>query len=307
MHVFLTGSTGFVGSYVLRQLLAAGHTARCLLRDPNVDLGVPKDAVERVKGDITKPKTLTGLTRGCDAVIHLVGIIEEKPSKGITFEAIHYEGTRHVVDEAVDAGVEVFVQMSANGARADGVSAYQTSKWKAEEYVRAAGFRHWTVFRPSVIFGAPGPGQPEFCTQLADTLIKPFPVWPVFGDGAYGMQPVAVEAVAAAFVQALTTPAAIGKSYCVAGPKALPYTDVLDVIARGCGLEPKFKIPQPVWLVRPALHLLAPTGLLPISTDQFEMLIEGNTCDPAAFYRDFEVDATPFTPDQLTYLKGDAA
>ena len=299
MHIFLTGATGFVGSYILRELVAQGHTARCLLRNPKATLEVDDDAVERIKGDVMQPKSFAGTIRGCDGAIHLVGIIDEQPSKGITFEAIHDRGTRHVVDEAVDADVERFVLMSANGARQNGVSRYQTTKWKAEAYVREAGIGHWCILRPSLVFGDPGPDRPEFCTRLVQQLIKPFPILPLFGDGQYKMQPISVEEVAAAFVQALTIETTNEQTYCVAGQDAYPYTEILDRITRGLGLEPKPKIPIPLWLVRPAVQTLGAWGLLPLSPDQFEMLVEGNTCDSAAFYRDFDVTYKPFTPENL--------
>lgn len=306
MHVFITGATGFVGSYILKSLIEAGHTARCLMRDTSDTLGIDPDKVERVKGDVTKPKSLRGLMRGCDAVMHLVGIIEEKPSAGITFKRLHEEATKHVVDEARDSEIETFIQMSSNGASPEGVSAYQTTKWKAEQYVQNAGFPHWTIFRPSVVFGEPGPGQPEFASQLVNTLIRPFPILPVFGDGSYRMQPVAVEDVADAFVQALTLPAAKQQIYPVAGPTSYPYTEILDILAEGAGLSPKPQIKQPIWLVRPVVHTVGKLGLLPISPDQFEMLIQGNTCDPSAFFRDFDLKRIPFTAENLSYLqKGD--
>ncbi|MEM6648292.1 MAG: NAD-dependent epimerase/dehydratase family protein [Bacteroidota bacterium] len=301
MHVYLTGATGFVGSYVLKRLLADGHTVRCLVRNPST-ARLP-DGVEVVKGDITVPKSVLGTMRGCDAVIHLVGIIEEQPSKGVTFEAIHYQGTVHVVDAAKDAEIERFVHMSANGARPNGVSAYQTSKWKAEEYVRDAAFTHTTVFAPSVLFGDPGPDNPEFASQLADTLIKPFPVLPIFGDGQYLMQPISVEEVADAFVQALTTPEASGQRFCVAGQEQIPYVVVLDIITKALGLAAKPKIPSPIWLVRPAVQAAGKFGLLPISPDQFEMLVEGNTCDNASLYATFALTPRAFTPDALAYLR----
>ncbi len=304
MHVFLTGATGFVGSYILRDLVREGHTVRCLLRDREAQLHIDdEENVERVSGDITDADSLRGTMRGCDAVIHLVGIIDEKPSKGVTFDAIHADGTRNVVAEAAEEGIRRFVQMSANGARPDGVSAYQTTKWAAEEAVRGADFEHAVILRPTLIFGKPGPGQPEFCSRLVKDLVKPFPILPVFGDGLYEQQPVAIEVVAAAFVQALQNERHAGQSYCVAGEERIPYLEVLDRITRGFGREPKRKVHQPIWLVRPAVHALGRFGLLPISPDQFEMLIEGNTCDATGFYQAFDVPKTPFTPENLAYLK----
>lgn len=303
MHVFLTGANGFVGSYVLPELVAAGHAARCLLRDPLVRLSVDGEGVERVEGDVTDPDSLPGPMRGCDAVVHLVGIIDEKPSKGVTFEAIHHQGARNVIDAARDAGIRRFVLMSANGARPDGVSEYQTTKWKAEQYLENSEFDHWTIVRPSIVFGDPGPDNIDFATRLARQLVKPFPILPVFGDGQYRMQPVSVEEVASALVQALTLEAANGRRYCAAGTESFPFTEVLDRIALGLGESPKPKIKQPLFLARPAVHAAGKLGLLPISPDQFEMLIDGNTCDSAAFYRDFELDPIPFTAERLAYLR----
>jgi uncharacterized protein YbjT (DUF2867 family) len=303
MRVYLTGANGFIGSYVLRELVERGHSVRCLLRDTSARLSVSDSEVEKVKGDVTAPKSLAGTLRGCDAVIHLVGIIEENRSKGLTFDAVHHQGTVHVVDGARESGIERFIQMSANGAAPDGVSDYQRSKWRAEEYVRAAGFGHWTIFRPSIAFGDPGPDHVEFASRLLKTLIRPFPAWPVFGDGKYQLQPISVEEVATAFVQALDRDSAHGNTYCVAGTERLDYVDTLDVIARGAGIEPKPKISQPLWLVRPIIQGAGALGVLPITPDQFEMLIEGNTCDSTAFYRDFDVVRKPFTPENLSYLR----
>ena len=304
MHVFLTGATGFVGSYVLRELVQQGHTARCLLRAPGKSLAVAEGSVERVQGDITDPASLAGALEGCEAVIHLVGIIEEKPSREITFERIHHQGTRNVVAAARSAGIDRFIHMSANGARRNGPSAYQRTKWKAEERVRKAGFSAWTIFRPSIIFGDPGERNESFEVRLARTLVRPFPILPVFGDGTYRMQPLAVESVAAAFVQALTLQEAAGQSYCMAGSKAYTYNELLDIIARALGQQPKPKVHLPLWLSRPFVRLAGGMGLLPISPDQFEMLLDGNTCDPSPFYQDFDVPRTSFTPERLHYLPG---
>lgn len=303
MTVYLTGATGFVGSYVLRELIAKGHATRCLVRGKPRALDVESAAVEQVQGDVLKPASLRGTMDGCEAVIHLVGIIEEKSSKGVTFERVHFDGTKAVVDEARRSGIPRFIHMSANGARADGVSPYQTSKWKAEEYVRGAGFEHWTVFRPTIVFGDPGTRHPEFATKLARTLVKPFPVLPVFGDGTFEMQPVSVEETAAAFVQALETEAASGRTYCVGGRERITFNELLDRVTDAVGHARKRKIPQPLKIVRPFVRAVGRTGLLPITRDQLEMLVEGNTCDSSALYRDFDLVPKAFSPENLLYLK----
>ena len=302
LHVLVTGGTGFVGAHVIQALLDRGHAVRALVRGTAPELA-SVEGVETVHGDVTDPSSLTGAFEGMDAVVHLVGIIDETPSKGVTFERIHVDGTRNVAEAARAGGVARFVHMSANGARPDGVSAYQTTKWAAEEIVRAAGFDHLVVFRPSTLFGDPGPENPEFAKRLWETLVKPFPVLPVFGDGTYELQPVHVAACASAMAQAVTRDASNGVSYCVAGAERITYREVLKRIARGGGIEPKPTAPVPIFAARLGVNTLGKVGLLPNSPAQFEMLVEGNTCDPAAFFADFGVESPRFDAEGLSYLQ----
>ena len=300
MHVLVTGASGYVGSHLVPALLAEGHTVRALSRTPEAG---GYEGVETVAGDVTDVGSLGGAFDGCDAVVHLVGIIDESPSKGVTFERVHVDGTRNVAHAAREAGVTRFVHMSANGARADGRSEYQTTKWRAEEVVRGVGFEHLVVFRPSTLFGDPGPDNPEFAKRLWETLVRPFPVLPVFGRGDYELQPVHVQACALAMARALTRDASGGQSYCVAGPERIPYKEVLRRIARGGGIDPKPTAPVPIFAARLGVNTLGRAGLLPISPAQFEMLVEGNTCDPSAFFADFGVETPRFDGDALSYLQ----
>jgi NADH dehydrogenase len=303
MDVFLTGATGFVGSYVLQALRDHAHTVTCLLRDTTAPLSVDDDGVARVEGDVTDPASLQGTLDGCDAVIHLVGIIDEQPSKGVTFERIHTEGTRHVVEVAQNAGIGTFIHMSANGAAPEGTG-YQTSKWEAERIVGNANFEHWCIMRPSIVFGDPGPHNIEFASRLVDDLIRPFPVLPVFGDGAYQLQPVAVQAVAEGFAQALTTDSAHERTFMVGGPDKLAYTEILDRITKGWGHDPKPKAHVPLALAKLGVNTVGKLGLLPISPAQFAMLIGGNTGHAEPFNETFDVSHRPFTPRSLRYLRG---
>ncbi len=215
MRVFITGGTGFVGSEVVRQLLAAGHTARCLVREGSEGKLPIREGVEIHFGDVLDPASLEKGVAGCQAVIHLVGIIREFPARGITFERLHHLATANMVAAATAGGVKRYLQMSANGTRKDAASPYHRSKWDAEQAVRTSTL-DWTIFRPSLIYGR----GDAFVSMLAG-LVRKLPVVPVLGDGRYRMSPVAVEDVAAGFVGALERPETAGQAYHCCGPAGL--------------------------------------------------------------------------------------
>jgi len=304
--VLVSGGTGFIGRYVTRVLRDAGTHVRLLSRSTTrAGSAIDDEDVHLVPGDVTDADSLTGCADGCTAIIHLVGIIEEKASKGITFDRVHRVGAENMIEEARRAGVPTFVHMSANGAREDGVSGYQTSKWAAENAVKQAGFEHWSIFRPSLVFGPPSEGDDEFCSRLVSTMLRPLPVWPVFGSGEYPFAPVSVEDLARALVAAAVSPPRTNRSFCVAGPEEIPFKEVIKRIAAGAGLTARPILSQPLWLVRPAIRALSPTGLLPISVDQLDMLVEGNACNPDDYVQEFGIDPTGFTPENLSYLQAD--
>lgn len=297
MKVFVTGASGFVGSEILRQLIAAGHTPRCLVRRGSEGKLALREGVEIHPGDATVAESLEGALAGCDAVIHLIGIIREFPGRGITFRQLHIEATENVVAAAENQGVRRFLHMSANGARDGAPSPYHRSKWAAEERVRKADL-DWTIFRPSVIFG-PGDG---FVTMLAD-MIRRFPAVPVIGDGQYTLSPVAVSDVAAGFVGALANPATSGQSYACGGPETLTYDAILDLIGSALGKKSVTKIHYPLFMMKPVVALLEGIPAFPITTSQLTMLLEGNSCDPAPFAAAFGLTPTPFAAGIRRYLQ----
>jgi uncharacterized protein YbjT (DUF2867 family) len=301
LPVLVTGGTGFVGNHLVRALLGAGNRVR-IMTHTRQSVFAHHNGVECVSGSIDDAQAVRNAVRGCGAVFHLVGIIEENRSENITFERMHVAATQTVVDAARLGGVGRFIHMSANGARLCGVSRYQSTKWKAEGIVRSAGFEHWTIFRPSLIFGKPDPGCPEFCSQLVRALIRPFPVWPIFGDGHYLMRPVAVADVVRAFVAAASERRFASKTYCLGGPDEFQYIELLNIISKSVGIRPRPRLRQPMALVRPLVRMMAPLRLLPITPDQLEMLVEGDTCDTSDFENDFDFERIPFSVRSLEYL-----
>jgi len=288
MKIFVTGGTGFVGSEVLRQLVAAGFAVRVLVRHGSEEKLAVRDGVEIHLGDATDPATLTGALAECDAVIHLVGIIREFPGQGITFARLHVEATRNVLAAAQAQGVRRYLHMSANGTGPAGTTDYHRTKWQGECAVRDSGL-DWTIFRPSLIFGKGG----EFVTMLAD-LIRKLPVVPVIGDGQYRMQPVAVAQVAESFVRALGMPATVGETYHLGGGESYSYDEILDLTGQAIGRDSVSKLHQPLFMVKPAVKLMEHVDSFPITSGQMEMLLAGNVCDATEWSKTFGIEPVSY-------------
>ena len=272
MKVFLTGATGFVGSHLLQRLVHEHHTVRALVRDLQQASSIRDSKVEFIQGEVTQGAGLDAGMRDCDAVIHLVGIIIE--SRGASFEAIHHIGTRNVVEAAKRNRISRFIQVSALGVRADGVSEYQTSKWKGEEEVRQSGIPY-CILRPSVIFG-PGDG---FVSQMLEVMRNAPLFRPVPGDGRPRFRPIFIDDVTACFVQALTNPAATNKSIDLGGAEELTLNEVLSEIAECAGIrKPAVHVPMPLMFAGAALAQLL-FRRPPVTAGQLRMLQEGSTCN----------------------------
>lgn len=280
-RIFVTGSTGFIGKRVVRALLARGFLVRCLVRPGSENDLKGFESIDRVPGDVLRPDGLAPSMEGCAAVVHLVGIIRERRSRGVTFERLHTQATRNMLALARTAGVKRYVQMSALGTRADARSRYHRTKWAAEEAVRASPVP-WTIFRPSIIYGR-GDG---FVTMLG-RMIERLPVVPVIGTGRQRLQPVPVAHVAQGFVRALTLDASVKHTYEVGGPEPLTMVDLVDRVAAAMGRRRPLKAHAPLGLVRAVTRVLYRFPDYPLTPDQLLMLEEENTCEPGPFYETF--------------------
>lgn len=296
MKVFITGGSGFVGREVIQQLLAANHSVRALVRD--VGLLNNMNGVDIVVGDTTQADSLQEHLSGCDAVIHLVGIIREFPARGVTFKKLHVTSTENVLHAAETQGVKRYLQMSANGTRENAVTRYHQTKWEAEEQVRQSNL-DWTIFRPSLIFGP----EDQFINMLAQ-LVKTLPLVPVIGDGQYQLQPVSVIDIAQGFVSALDKPATIGNTYQCCGLQVFSYDQLLDLIAQMLGQAAGArKIHHPLWLMKPIVAILQNIPLFPLSSDQLQMLLEGNVCADNRWKDDLSLQLHELPGSINIYLK----
>jgi uncharacterized protein YbjT (DUF2867 family) len=269
--ILVTGATGFVGSHLVKGLVGAGHSVKALSRDAASAGRIEGPGVKVAVGDVSDVESLTRAAEGCDIVIHLVGIIQEGP--GFTFESVHVQGTRNMIEAAKCAGgVKHFIYQSALGTTAAGKTAYYRTKWAAEEMTRASGF-NFSITRPSIIYG-----RGDGFTKKLIGVIKLSPVMPVMGSGRVKMQPLFVGDLVKALVKISGNPDWFGKTLELGGPEQLPLDRVVDEIMDALGRR-RPTVHMPIALMRPAAFLMERVmSTPPITNGQLTMLEEDNVC-----------------------------
>jgi NADH dehydrogenase len=284
--VMLTGGSGFVGSAVLEELLSRGHAVHALAHQRPID----RQGVQSFPGGLFNLPSLQSAMHGCDAVIHLVGIIRENPRHGVTFQHLHHQATLHVLEAAHHANVPRLIHMSALGARPGAISQYHRTKFAAEEAIRQSDLQ-WTIFRPSLIHGPGG----EFMAMEAGWArgnAAPYFFMPYFAKGLLGrtgggkIQPIYVKDVARAFVDSLERPHTIGQTYSLAGPDVLDWPTLHRTCCQLLTGKTRRTLPIPAWYAM-LLTSLLPARFLPFNRDQVLMSQENNCCDLIKFQEDF--------------------
>ena len=292
MKVFVAGGAGFVGTHLIKELRRSGHTVVLLSHQRPPD---PAEEIQVIRGDVMDRLSLGRAMAECDASVNLVGIIREFPFQGITFQKLHIQATRNMVDAAKETGIRRYLQMSALGTRKDAVARYHQSKYAAEEYVRGSGL-DCTIFRPSLIFGP----KDAFVNMLADQVRK-LPLIPVIGDGSYRMQPIHAADVARCFVHSLTMPETVGRSYDLCGPDRFTYLRMIDVIGRILGKSGVTTIKIPLGVVKGVIPFMSKIPAFPLTSDQLQMLLEESIGDEA-WRRTFDFEPIRFEAGIREYL-----
>lgn len=271
LKIVVLGGTGFVGRALVHALQAAGHAVDVLSRNREIqrELGVYPN-VRTLSADVYDVAALARHFAGADAVVNLVGVLQNNGFGGRDFQRAHVQLTEGVIAAMKQAGVRRLLQMSSLRA-GEGDSHYLRSRGEAEARVKASGLA-WTIFQPSVIFG---PGDGLFCRFA--TLLKLAPVLPLARAGAK-FQPVCVRDVASAFVRALERTDSVGQSYPLVGEKTLSLAEIVRYTAQCLGLK-RLVLPMPgfVGRLQGLLFDPLPAALKPFSTDNYLSLALDST------------------------------
>ena len=257
MLLALTGSTGFIGRHLLRELPKRGYRLRVLLRRPT---SLPTNTASAVIGDIARPQNMAAALQDVDAVIHSAGLAHAM--SGIPeddYRVINTEATINLARAAKRAGAKRFVFLSSIraqcGPSADDVQtealeprptdAYGRSKLAAERGLAELDI-DWVALRATLAYG---PGVKGNMAELMRLARLPWPL-PLGGLRARRSL-LAVENLLAAVETVLTTPHALRRPLIVADPRAVTVADMIAAMRGGLGRRPG------VFSVPPALLALS--------------------------------------------------
>ena len=225
--ILVAGSTGVLGSEIVRRLRDRGEKVRALVRATSAPEKIERlktIGAEIVVGDVKEPRTLTTACEGVDGVVSTITtILTSQP--GDSFQATDGDGTKALIDAARDAGVSKFVFVSFDTSKTPDNPLTQ-AKRDAEEYLKQSGLDytilHATLFCESWL----GPmlfADPVACTAK------------VYGNGFEKLRYVAVTDVAEFAVQSLTNPAARNATIPVGGPEEISQREAVRLFEEAYG------------------------------------------------------------------------
>ena len=270
MRVAITGGTGFVGRHLAARLNPADT-----------------EVISRRTGtSVTDVAALERAFAGVDVVVHAAGINREIGDQ--TFERVHVEGTRAVVEAARRAGVSRIVMLSFLRARPATGSPYHETKWLAEELVRNSGIAH-TVLKSGMVYG--------HGDHMVDHVSRAVKTWPLFGTVGYRpktVRPIPVDDMVDVLVAAIEGRIA-EPTVAVMGAEELALPEAVKRIADAAGRRPIY-VTLPVWSIRILAQVTEWLMIVPlVAKAQAQMLAEG-VSEPAPYAPELPVELRPSHP-----------
>jgi uncharacterized protein YbjT (DUF2867 family) len=277
MKLVVTGANSAVGRAILRcgpKVAVTPTTFVAAVRSDRAaeqirsELNTSNDLVRISYND---PASLDAAFRGAVAVIHLPGILVERPDS--TYEQANVESTRSVVESAKRAGVQKLVLVSATGADETSSNRYYRTKGQAEAFVVASGLAYSVLRAPLLL----GPGTAGAAALKRNANLRKARL---IGGGRNLQQPLYVEDLARAAVMAATQ-ASVANNLTLEllGPVSLPERELVERAARSLGHEVRIgSIPKS--LLSLALAVRQRVGVRGFSPDVLEVITADTRIDP---------------------------
>lgn len=291
--VFVTGGTGFLGSYILRELVSKGYQVRALRRGNKEPNWIPRDIldkVEWVEGDVLDVVSLADGMEGADYVIHSAAVVSFFKKERSMMYQVNVDGTANVVNTALELGIKKFVHISsvaALGRKENGNHVNEDTKWEESRlnthYAKSkfkAELEAWrgsgeglptVILNPSTILGY-GDWHSSSCAIFRSA----FDEFPWYTPGINGF--VDVEDVARAAVALMESPIS-EKRFVVCGDN-WPFRQLFDTMADGFGKKRPHRATSPLlvsiaWRMEKIKSLF--TGKKPLLTRESARVAQSRT------------------------------
>jgi NADH dehydrogenase len=235
-RIAILGGTGFVGRSLCNRLSNEGYELKVLTRNREYhrDNLILLPGLDLVEADVHDPEQLKQHLVGCDAVINLIGILNEKGNSGKGFRRAHVELAEKLITACTENNIHRLLQMSAlNADSAKGKSHYLKTKGEAENLLHAntAGI-NVTSFRPSVIFGK----DDSFFNRFA-SLLKTIPLFFPLACYASKFAPVYVLDVVEMMAKSLNDSESYDQRFQLCGPKIYTLEELVNFTAESIGVK----------------------------------------------------------------------
>jgi NADH dehydrogenase len=281
-QVTVFGGSGFVGRAIVRALAQQGYLVRVASRRTGLAEPVKTAGdvgqVMLMQTNLRMPASVARAVEGSQAVVNAAGISVQRGRQ--TYQAVHADGTKALVDAARAAGVQRLVHISGIGAdNRSSKNPYLHSKVLAEDAV-VTGFGTATILRPSVVFG---PNDALFNRMAAIAAKAPFV--PVVGNGSARVQPVFVGDVGKAVAAVLARPDTAKSVFELGGPRVYTYRELAALVLLEIDRQkPIIGVPVPFMKIAGFFaQQIARVGLVPpITADQVELMRHDNVVRPGA-------------------------
>ena len=266
----ILGGGGFIGRYLVRNLSKKNY--RCIISTRKafqkgyLKTQTTPGAIELIDWKPNNFSSLKEAIKNSDIVINLIGILYETRKQ--KFYNIHSNIPEAIAKTCSESEVKKFIHVSAIGANENSKSLYQKSK-RLGEVKALNNFKNTIIVRPSVVCGT----EDNFTNLFSKLSI--LPVIPIVGIN-YKFQPILVDDVADAIVQAIELKGNEGKIYEIGGPKVISFGDMVKSILKTINKK-RFVVPMPMPIAKIQSTI---TDLLPfppiLTKDQCEILSEAD-------------------------------
>jgi len=294
----ILGGGGFIGRYLVRNLTKKNY--RCIISTRKafqkgyLKTQATPGAIELVDWSPNNFSELEEAIKNSDIVINLIGILFETRKQ--KFYNIHSNIPEAVAKICSKSDVKKFIHVSAIGANENSKSLYQKSKYQGEAKA-LNNFKNTVIIRPSVVCGT----EDNFTNLFSKLSI--LPIIPVVGIN-YKFQPILVDDVADAIVQAIELKGNEGKIYEIGGPKVISFGDMVKSILKTINKK-RFVVPMPMPIAKIQSTI---TDLLPfppiLTKDQCEILSEADNVvsDNNLTLKDLDIEPSDVEEEMKKWL-----